>query len=37
MSDTGGTNQLSSILHKTGCARQSELVILMHQLSGRLV
>jgi DNA-binding CsgD family transcriptional regulator len=30
-------NQLSSILQKTGCGRQSELVILMNQLSGRLV
>jgi DNA-binding CsgD family transcriptional regulator len=30
-------NQLASILHKTGCSRQSELVILMNQLSGRLV
>jgi DNA-binding CsgD family transcriptional regulator len=30
-------NQLSSILSKTGCTRQSELVILMNQLSGRLV
>lgn len=30
-------NQLASILHKTGCSRQSELVILMSQLSGRLV
>jgi DNA-binding CsgD family transcriptional regulator len=30
-------NQVSSILGKTGCARQSELVILMNQLSGRLV
>jgi DNA-binding CsgD family transcriptional regulator len=30
-------NQLASILQKTGSSRQSELVILMHQLSGRLV
>jgi DNA-binding CsgD family transcriptional regulator len=30
-------NQLAAILHKTGCSRQSELVILMNQLSGRLV
>jgi DNA-binding CsgD family transcriptional regulator len=30
-------NQLASILQKTGCSRQSELVILMNQLSGRLV
>jgi DNA-binding CsgD family transcriptional regulator len=29
-------NQLAAILHKTGCSRQSELVILMNQLSGRL-
>ena len=30
-------NQLASILQKTGCGRQSELVILMNQLSGRIV
>ena len=30
-------NQLASILQKTGSSRQSELVILMNQLSGRLV
>ena len=30
-------NQLAAILHKTGCSRQRELVILMNQLSGRLV
>lgn len=29
-------NQLASILQKTGCGRQSELVILMNQLSGRV-
>lgn len=30
-------NQLASILQKTGCSRQSELVILINQLSGRIV
>lgn len=30
-------NQLASILQKTGSSRQSELVILMNQLSGRLI
>jgi len=30
-------NQIASIFNKTGCSRQSELVILMNQLSGRLL
>jgi DNA-binding CsgD family transcriptional regulator len=30
-------NQLSSVLQKTGCARQNELLILMNQLSGRVI
>lgn len=30
-------NQVASILGKTGCSRQGELVILMNQLSGRLI